>query len=302
MRKRHYFFQNVTILAYRFIKDVIRSMKKKLLYLCCLSLSASAQTSQKDDFTYVRPLFDFQVSKPVFSLTDDQQSNPNLFLRYYSLSGYKEGVPTTSGSFGTTFGSYDDKISQTRRLYKYNVSLQELIVHFFNMDENILLEVKDPSKYRYLPEYGEKEAWMRKNAKCFELVMPIVTVDGTSLMDSIVRTLVGVKCNYELRKVPALVLLRTSKLGKFKSKGEGQGAYDDYGNFYNVPFSTIGGFLKPTGKRFVDETGFKGMVDLTLKVNNWKDLKEINKNLKRYDLILKEEMREFNMFVIREVK
>ena len=169
-----------------------------------------AQTNIKN------PLFDFDKEKPMFSFTSEQFANQNRFLRYYSLTGYREGVEPIVGQMNTAFGVTTDNTSGTRRIYYYNVSLEELLTHFHDFDKppfntTIILEVKDPSKYHYLPEYGPKIDWMRKNAVCFELMIPEGTLKGSERLpngtvqkgtiDRILSEVLNLNFGYEKRQI-----------------------------------------------------------------------------------------------------
>ncbi|MNR56139.1 hypothetical protein D3C85_1766580 [compost metagenome] len=55
---------------------------------------------------------------------------------------------------------------------------------------------------------------------------------------------------------------------------------------------------------FSDETNYQGLIDVNLAVNvkSAADIPSLRAALKRYDLDIKEEMREIEMFVITELK
>ena len=188
-------------------------MKIKVIILTALLtvpfLAASAQSGTKTaatDSSYIKPLFAFNPEKPMFKFTKEQAANENRLLRYYSLTGYREGVQPTVGQFNTAFGVTADNQTVTRRIYMYNVSLVEMMTHFHDKEDMVVLEVKDPSKYRYLPEYGAKIDWMRKNAHCFELMVPEGVLKGHSegdkgTIDTVLAEALGLKLNNEKRIV-----------------------------------------------------------------------------------------------------
>ena len=188
-------------------------MKTKIITLTALLmtqfLAVKAQNDTKrpaKDTGYIKPLFAFDVDKPLFVFTREQAANENRLLRYYCLTGYREGVQPTVGQFNVAFGVTVDKPIGTRRIYMYNVSLVEMLTHFHDKEDQVVLEVKDPSKYRYLPEYGPKADWMRKNARCFELMIPEGTLQGSTLtqkgtIDTVLADVLNLKFNYEKRLV-----------------------------------------------------------------------------------------------------
>ena len=259
--------------------------------------------SQDDqDYPYVRPLFDFQPAKPLFVFNAEQGSNNrNRSLRYYALSGYREGAPSTSGPFGMTFSGISDETLGIRRLFMYNLSMVEMLTYATGNNDKILLRVKDPSRYRYLPEYGNKEAWLRKNGRCFEMMMPLGGSDF-GLFDELINNVLGTKTTRELCKVNVMVLTRTNSAEQFKSQLKGDKGYQGNGKFLHITFNDFGQVFRERGQPFIDETKYRGLVDLNLKMDNWKDLSAVNKALVRYGLKVTTEIRDIEMIVISEVK
>jgi hypothetical protein len=254
------------------------------------------------DYPYVRPLFDFHPEKPLFVFSPEQMGkNSGRYLRYSALTGYREGVASTSGAFGMTFKGMDDPGSGTRRLYMYNLSRIEMITHRPDNPNKVLLRVKDPSQYRYLPEYGSKEAWLRKNGKCFDLMMPIGSTE-IALLDELINDALGTRMTHELCKVSVMVLSRTTAAEQFKSKLKGEKGYKGKGNFSQVTFEEFGQVFREMGHPFLDETNYRGAVDLDLKMDNWKDIPAVNTALKRYGLKITTEIRALEMNVISEVR
>jgi hypothetical protein len=268
------------------------------LIFLIFALSSSAQ--QQDTISYRKPLFDFDPIKPTFKLTGEQLSNKNRFLRFSTLSGYREGVEPVMGF--VNFASTNDKQTGTRRLYMYNLSIQDMLTYGFFKSNRVILEVKNPSKYRYDPSQGSKDNWLRENGHCFELVLPIGTIKEDMLINELSRVF-GVKCGLQKRLVDALVLTRTSKIDKIKSLEKGEGRYDEHGYFNNVTLDRLTSALYEAGlPPMVDETGYTNPVDLNLNLKSFNDLAELKRELLRYDLKLREEKREVEMFVITEIR
>jgi len=256
----------------------------------------------QDDTTkvkYLKPLFDFNKLNSLFIFEGEQKYNQNKFLRYYALTGYREGVDPTYGEYGFTFDAYTDTLLNTRRLFMYNLSLVEMFTHGLINDDRVILEVKDPSKYRFISQYGDKEEWIRKNTYCFEYMLPNGIINIRKL-DEALQYIFNVKFRKELRSVMALVLVKTSELEKFKSLNVGKPSYDGKGLFNNTSFDALRVAIGYTGMPFIDETGYKGRVDLKLNIATFKDIESLQYELKRYDLNLKKEIRKVNVFVISE--
>jgi len=287
-------------------------MKIKVIILTALLtvpfLAASAQSGAKTaatDSSYIKPLFAFNPEKPMFKFTKEQAANENRLLRYYSLTGYREGVQPTVGQFNTSFGVTVDTNNGTRRIYFYNVSLVEMLTRFYGKEDNVVLEVKAPSKYRYLPEYGPKIDWMRKNARCFEIMLPegtmvFSTKTQPGTIDKILEEILNLHFSYDRRPLNNLVLSRTSKLEKFKSSGASAIDSGIPGRYTNITADSLGRLLNVTHIPFIDETGYEGNMDIHLNINNTTTVASLNEQLAPYDLALKEEVRETDVFVITE--
>lgn len=267
--------------------------------LILLSLKGAAQTDT-GSFKYRKPLFDFDYRKTVFKLQNEQLVNKNKFLRFSVVTGYREGVQSTTGAFGLNFSSFMDTVTGLQLVTMYNLSIADMLTHGMVRQNNIVLEVGDPSKYSYNPNYGDKESWMRKNAFCYELVLPIGVIKGGKTLDDYLANSFGVKFGMEKRMVKVLILVRTSAVDKIKSAGNGEIRYDMKGHFNNVPIDRLNHPLAEAGlPPMVDETGYKNPIDLDLKINSWTDLPALRKELHRYDLDLIDGMRELEMFVIK---
>ena len=270
------------------------------LFLIVLSLKGIAQTDTTS-FKYRKPLFDFNYQKPVFKLQGEQLTNRNKFLRFSVVTGYREGVQSTAGAYGLSFNSSMDTVTGLQLVTMFNLSIADIVTHGLVRHNNILLEVDDPSKYLYDPKYGNKENWMRKNAFCYELLLPIGVIKGGKTLDEYLSYSFGVKFGMEKRLVKALILVRTSSVDKLKSAGKGEAKYDMKGAFNNVPIDRLIHPLAEAGlPPVVDETDYKDPVDLNLKIDSWADLSALRKELHRYDLDLIDGMRELEMFVIKK--
>lgn len=262
--------------------------------------SSSAQNMDTTTVSYRRSLFDFNPLKGPFKLDQEQKLNKHYFLRMSILTGYREGVEPLQG-WGN-FRTNEDKENGTRRFYMYNLSIQDMLTHGFYNSSRIVLEVKDPSRYRYDPSQGSEFEWLRKNGHCFEFILPSGAVQGVKTLENELCRVFGVEIGLKKRMVNALVLVRTSKIDKIRSAQTGEPDDEDNGHFRSARISSLSSLLYLAGlPPMIDETGYKDLIDLDLKITSWKDLPALRKELQRYDLDLKEEKREFEMFVITEI-
>lgn len=149
----------------------------KLKYFLCSVIfliynQSKGQEADLSPATYVKPLFDFDVSKPVFKLSKEQLENKRKLLRFYAFTGYREGVEPIKRPFDFNMDTKVDQNQGTISQRMYNLSIEEMVSFGMTKSWQIILEVKDPSKYRYLPSYGSKLEWMRKNGHCYEMTVP----------------------------------------------------------------------------------------------------------------------------------
>jgi hypothetical protein len=273
-----------------------------------MALTVNAQTHTDTTATTASgPFPNFRYDKPDFKLAGEQLANPGKQTRFTILTGYREGVKQVSAGF-LNFSLHED-IPGTARFYMYNLSIVEMLKHNpFVEPSHVLLEVKDPSKYKYDLKYGSKEAWMKKNAYCYEVFLPgKPALTMVPLIDSMLAQEFRIKFGMQHRLVKALVLVRTSTQDKIKSAG-GEAHYGSFGFkndglLRNVPLSTLASQVDNAGMLppMVDETGYAGSVDIDFKMDSWTDLDAMRKVLQSHDLDLKEEMRSLDMFVITEV-
>lgn len=297
--------QNYTKVASLFFTGIIGEINKiRAIFLLAISfLTVGVSRSQNvDSVRYIKPLFDFSYSKLPFKLTEIQAVNETRLLRFTLLTGYREGIQPVNGF--TNYAAYYDVNAGTIRFYMFNSTIEEMLTHGYYAQNKIILEVKDPSKYRYDSSQGSKLDWMRKNAYCLEFLIPFGLSKNAIEFEEEITRLFHVKGQLENRMVNALILVRTSKKDKIRSKGKGGSISDNHGYLNNVslteePFSQ---FLDLANMPpLIDETGYTYPVDMDLKIASWSNLSELKKAFKKYDLDLKLEKREIKMFVIKDI-
>ncbi|WP_342328708.1 hypothetical protein [Pedobacter sp. FW305-3-2-15-E-R2A2] len=252
---------------------------------------------------YAQNEINFDPQKPLFKFQNEQLTNESGLLRYAALTGYREGVKPVQGQFNVNFEGYNDDKAGTRRIYMYNLSIQDMLTHGLIKPSQILLEVKDPSKFRYDPKYGSEIEWLRKNGYCYELLLPIGALKGMYILDNEIQKAFNVWARWEKRNVKTWILVRTSSAEKFKASGGVPLKDPIHGIYQNVNIAWIGASLNEFGPTpFLDETGYKDLININLGVNlnTTHDFTVLRKALQKYDLDLKEESREKLMFVITE--
>ena len=276
---------------------------RQLFLMACLCYSLPIYGQENDSIAvpYRKPLFDFNPQQHPFNLTASQRKNISRLLRMSVITRYREGVMPVTGGFDSNFQSQIDNESGTHRIMMYNVSIEEMFTHGMINSSRVLLKVKDSGKYRYDASQGSRLEWMRKNALCFEYVVPSGQIRSTMQWEKELARLLGLIVTTEKRPVKSLILIRTSKLDKIKSKGIGDRGYDHSGKFNNVPIDRLSDFLYQADMPpFFDETGYSNPVDLDLNIKSWADLPLLRRELQRYDLNIVDGIREVEMLVIRE--
>jgi hypothetical protein len=282
-------------------------MMMKIILSALLAFGQGIVVSAQDTIETVQivPLSQFSYEKPLFRFKEEQLSNKKRFLRYAAMTGYREGILPFKGQFNVNFGGYNDEVTGTRRICMYNLSVVDMLTHGLIKPNQIILEVNDPSKYRYDPKYGSEQAWLRKNGYCFEMLLPLGALKGVRTIDNELQRIFSLNTRWEEREVKTWVLVRTSAAEKFKSSGGEPVKDPGHGVYRNVNVGWIGAPLNESGPvPFLDETGYKEPVDLDLgiSIDANTNISELRKVLRTYDLDLKEEMRKKQMFVIRENK
>ena len=275
-------------------------MRFYIIVLSCLIGFTLRAQEQVDDYPYTRPLFDFDINKPLFSFNADQLRNSSRYLRYYALTGYREGVGTTLGPFGTSFSAVNNKRSGTRLLYMYNVSIAEIVTHRVGESDRVIYKVKDVSRYRYSPTYGSRTQWLRKNGLCFEVMLPVNSMN-IDFVDTLLSKSLGISWSQQKQFINSLVLARLNKSKEIKFQYRGKSEDGVLEKFTGVSFDAVGAALSISGRPFLNETGYDGLIDIKLIVRDSLDLSDINSQLRKYDLVLKEESREINMITVKEV-
>lgn len=279
-------------------------MTKLKLLLKSLLLVAALQTHAQTDtvpIAYRQPLFDADPQVSTFKLEGEQLNNKNRFLRFYLITGYREGIKPTEGFAGFKGKFQNDTLSNTTRLYMMNLSIEDILTQGGRYPSNVVLEVKKPEEYRYDPAYGSYLEWLRKNARCCELLFPAGTLSSLGPIHTMLDSLFNVKTFTEKRMVRTLVLKRSSERDKIKTQGGGSLSDPSTGHFNNVPIAELTqAMLKQMPLLVMDEVGYPGMISINLRITNWHDIQSVQKALERYDLSLTEQMREIEMFIIKE--
>lgn len=259
----------------------------------------------------------YDYNKPLFQLRYDVQKRSSL--KYSGILGYQEKATTTKGEI-------IDSLNNSKRYYFINYSIlaiykslwQEikktnLIPSATRIGESftptqLKLEVKDPSRYLYGISKEYYEDWKRNNMISYEFVSPDIGLDTkvhSQKMVTDLNRLLGLNGRWEKRLTKCLILVKTSDKDKIRSLGgPTKIIYDgELKGLRNLSLRNLIYWMNSFAKNppLFDETGYKQHVDIDLKINSWTDIPALRKALQAYDLDLKEEVRELDMFVLTEV-
>ncbi|MCX2450321.1 TlpA disulfide reductase family protein [Pedobacter sp. PLR] len=261
-------------------------------------------------------MFVFDIKQPLFQVDQQQYSDPKGLLTYTAIGNYFEGLKTK-------IGSVDDPVTGSRRNYLINYPIlnayyilwnelipkDSLIAPFslkFNLNQ-VLLEVKDPSRYIFDSKQGYREEWIRKNGICYERVFKNHGQSKKAEYSDMIADLdclLNLHCRWEKRSRKCLILVRTDAIDRIKSKG-GTARFEvdkPLKVLRNTPISSVIDWLNQyqDNPYVFDETGYKNPVDLDLTIRSWTDVLSIRKALKAYGLDLKEEMKVVDILILTE--
>ena len=181
----------------------------------------------------------------------------------------------------------------------------------------LILEVSDPFSYELQEGSNRTDEWQASHSYNYELRVP--TGDSSRLFQVMQEHLMayfGIEASVERRKVKCLVLLKRGQKDKLRSKGgEAESNFwvessDSVRYLKNQPFDMLTTKLAflATGKGlatpFIDATGYRGPIDMTLprEALDSLDIALLNRELQRYHLELVEKKWETTVLILKERK
>jgi len=252
--------------------------------------------------------YKYDYNKPIFS-ADTGKLNHSRTLRYAGLTGYREGVNSVGFSGGS--GIVRDRINGTVRAYALNeplyvfyvlrwnrlVSMQPLVKPEEELKPNqVVWEVKDRSKYRFVKNLGYTQTWVRKNGFCFESLNSDTGQTDKQIYLSMIEDmnrLMGLNVRWEKRKELVWVLRKTEEPQQ------------------NVTIKSVKGvsiweLLEKWSQQedhpyVFDESGIRSGLKTKMQVNNNDNMEILNMELRYYGLKLLKETREVDKFVFTEL-
>ncbi|CDS92098.1 Redoxin domain protein [Sphingobacterium sp. PM2-P1-29] len=273
-------------------------------------------TTQADNVTQanIKAVLDSQKTQMVSKIDIDRDRplflsehfNNDLQLKSYSIfiKGYYPGLPSGNNFKKTKDGKvYGRQMTNATMMNIYYPIIYELFSNNgqqFN-SKRIITEVAEPALLNLIKKEGKSD---KSNFYNYELIIPEEKVDSLYYyMLADLNRYSEYTGTIEKRMVNCLVLVRTSKKDKIKSKGgTPKNIFSASPSVWtNQKLGTILNML--SDEKFItlpmiDETGYTDNVDI--EVSDIKNLASLKKEMNRYDLDLIPAKRSLNMFVIKD--
>ncbi|MET4140948.1 TlpA disulfide reductase family protein [Pedobacter sp. UYP1] len=261
------------------------------------------QFLNNDNITNMRLKIDQDISKPLF-ITNELLKNNELKHSSVFFQGKYDGLGTGVNKRFNKAGKQTGLSITNMPLFTiYEIVATDLFRQrgVMNSDARSLNLVKDPSLITYKKGLGTR-------APCFYTYdCDAAYLDSTTIYQNIFDELNRYSdyCgSIEKAKVKCLVLRRTSKIDKIKTNGgiAQELSFDDPNpKLVNHPLTIM--MLRFSDLPFIkipliDETNYSSPVDIQISKST--NLTDLQKELEKYDLELKEQTRELDMFVLRD--
>jgi thiol-disulfide isomerase/thioredoxin len=195
------------------------------------------------------------------------------------------------------------KCASVVELYQRAYNGSENLNYKFNRPGRMILNVEDSLKYVRPANDEQKNEWYTNYSYDYHLLLPEEQADKKyALMKADLSRYFGLVARVETRPVECLVLVRTSKENKLKSKGGkpeksfywtelGSTQFDSVRYMVNQPYADFSTDLSYYIENyflqaFVDQTGFSGNIDIRIsdEALDAYRLDLLRKELRKYDL------------------
>lgn len=237
---------------------------------------------EKVDLPVKNDLIEFDFDKDFFKVESNQGIDEMEVIKYSAIRGHIKGIDPNGKRFTV------DSITQTIRLHIANRS----IINMYNSgwssinrnfpiipESRIIMEVKNPIKYNYISDYGDRKLWNEKYEITYESVLPMVAgkVGAYTKLVSDLDQFLGLHGRWEKRTVPCLVIEKTATDQQIEEKKEQAQKlpYTDFNGMFHHGAGTAGikddaisrretnlfyliGGNDRFNKPLVDESGYEG--------------------------------------------
>lgn len=249
--------------------------------------------------------YTFDRSKPLFNFDPKQIDIMSTPVQYAAISDYREKVKSEGGSGG--FGIVRDSVKKTIRTYFLNQPILNTYLSYWSRISDIkritpnlgyepnqvIWEVRDPSRYRYEKNLGYHWDWMIKNSICFESMYPDTGQTDAQVYRSIISDLdrlLGLHVRW-VKKMEKVLVIKKGQITSNPAKSE---------ELFRIGLIAYNLNQEESNPYVFDESGASD-AKIPLKVSNWKDLDIIRKELRTGGFLLEEELREVEHLIFTEV-
>jgi len=262
------------------------------------SVTLSASFKQKEDEKRIT----FDTNKSIADYTSPDNISYQSLLTHYIPNigrGLKTPLPDSTKALKFSFRNLS-----LRMLYARAFAERKMILG----TNRTIYEVRDSSRLVYKAGAVSPDQWSQENLYCYELKLPphLATQAWKIMQRDLQLHFPQYRASLQFRKRKCLVLLRSSSLDKIGSGGGQEGSsFNQYGfRLHNFPLIRLiaelnGTYMSALPYPVLDETNYKGRVDITLQANLG-SVAELNEALKKYDLELQLLEREIPVLVIAE--
>lgn len=235
--------------------------------------------------------------KPLVEIAKEIDSNSVIFRSV--LTGYLKGVRPAMALPGKGLNRFCAYNMAIRNLYQFAYGDTAEPVP----SVRTIIESAHPEKIAK-PKNEDFETWKVNNTYCYEITVPEAKNDSIcKMMRDDLQQLFGYNAYLEYRMQKCLVL-KAEKRFRFLADTTitPKVSYNTGGIIVtNYPFKQLFEMIRHYNrdKIFLDETGLKGKVDITIQAM-MNDVDALNKELKKYGLSLQYEDRQVQMLVIKD--
>jgi thiol-disulfide isomerase/thioredoxin len=259
---------------------------------------------------------EYSKSEYLESLVDKRWENMLGYYSYIARPQQKFHLETSKkipGHIRITFGR-----ASISKLYQKAYEGLMNNKNGFSRPGHTVIETNEPNLYIVPEESGSYYTWAQNNTYSYQLMIPEKRkTDLYKIMLDDLNRYFDIEANVEKRLVKFLSLERTSEVDKLKTRGgksinnlytyDFRIIHDDTIRYLqNRPFNELVGKISSLTESklkipFIDDSGYKGNIDIVMSGNviDNCNLENLQHDLQKYDLCLKEKWIEREVLVLK---
>ncbi|CAM4423036.1 hypothetical protein SAMN06265348_1187 [Pedobacter westerhofensis] len=274
------------------------SSLKFIIILIVLSIQLLAQDRSRTFSKSVSPVNN-QLDLG-FELKKEQILNKNGFLRYSLISGFLARKNVIHESCGRNYTIQVDTTSGIRILSMWNLSIVDMFTHGYLFPTQVILKVKNPSKFVYDSQKESEVDWLKKNAHCYQLVIPDAGFDIISIAERDMEFLLNLKVTKEVRKMNVITLMsinrRSNKLKNFPKVDKSHIPRSENISLEDLIYKVNRLAIAPV----INGTNYKGKVKIDAKLLSCKDYSQLKTCFSNWGFEIVEDYRDMEVIVISD--